>query len=145
VYSIYCTNPRALLCQVMYDVAKTYRLDPYESFWDEDLGASLNSIVIPMLKKSTTGQLLSLPPLLFPASSSLLFPVSSSLSSPLFPPYICYLINFQPSAYDLLTWFLVVFLTVYFDRLLMISASAENERTWKLRGSNKGRKGRMGS
>jgi hypothetical protein len=43
----------------MYDVAKTYRLDPYESFWDEDLGASLNSIVIPMLKKSTTGHLTS--------------------------------------------------------------------------------------
>lgn len=39
----------------MYDVAKTYRLDPFDTFWEEDLGASLNATVIPMLKKSTTG------------------------------------------------------------------------------------------
>jgi hypothetical protein len=31
-----------------------FRLDPYEAFWDEDLGASVNATIMPMLKKSTT-------------------------------------------------------------------------------------------
>ena len=44
-----------IVIQVTYDVAKTYRLDPFDTFWEEDLGASLNATVIPMLKKSTTG------------------------------------------------------------------------------------------
>jgi hypothetical protein len=74
----------------MYDVAKTYRLDPYESFWDEDLGASLNSIVIPMLKKSTTGHLTSLP-----ACSSLLFPSYSSLPLLLYLFVIVAIFNIQ--------------------------------------------------
>ena len=40
----------------MYDVAKMYRIDPYDTFWEEDLGASLNATVVPMLKKSTNGK-----------------------------------------------------------------------------------------
>lgn len=39
----------------MFDVAQKYRIDPYESFFEADHGASLNATVIPMYKKSTTG------------------------------------------------------------------------------------------
>ena len=44
----------------MFDVAQKYRIDPYESFFEADHGASLNATVIPMYKKSTTGETIGL-------------------------------------------------------------------------------------
>jgi cytochrome P450 len=43
-----------VLRRVLCDVVLKFRLDPYEAFWDEDLGASVNATIMPMLKKSTT-------------------------------------------------------------------------------------------
>lgn len=67
----------------MYDVAKTYRLDPFDTFWEEDLGASLNATVIPMLKKSTTGTYPTTP-LLFLLLCPILF-IHFCATPPFFP------------------------------------------------------------
>jgi hypothetical protein len=43
-----------VLRRVLSDVAVKFRIDPYEAFWDEDVGVSVNATIMPFLKKSTS-------------------------------------------------------------------------------------------